>query len=101
MVPCGRVRQVTDPLLFTLDGQLESRETHVFVVVHVQLPGCRRVDGVGDGGHRLRVVVENDLELLGAARLVEQLDGEVATLLRQLLILALSTYRFRNDTEQL
>jgi len=101
MVLCGRVRQVTDPLLFALDGQLESRQTHVFVVVHVQLPGRRRVDGVGDSSHRLRVVVENDLELLGAARLVEQLDGEVATLLRQLLILALSTYRFRNDTEQL
>jgi len=91
------VWKCTDAFLFALDGELESRQAHVLVVVRVlQLAGGRRVQGVGDRRHRLRVVVQDHLELLGAACLVKQLDGKVAALLRQLFVLVLhSTPRRR------
>jgi len=91
------VCKCTDSFLFALDGELESRQAHVLVVVRVlQLAGGRRVQGVGDRRHRLRVVVQDHLELLGAACLVKQLDGKVAALLRQLFVLVLhSTPRRR------
>ena len=63
-------------LLLVFDGQLEATEHHLFgaAVVHARAG---------------RVVVEDDVELPGAAGLFQQVDGKVLALARQLLVVHL------------
>ena len=67
-------RAASHLFLAVLDGQLESRQ---LVVVHV----LQHVDVVAE--------VEDELQLAGAARLVQQVLGELLALARQLLVLRL------------
>ena len=90
------IQQLANPLLFALDGKLESRQMHV-PVLDVQLPSNGIRQRAGYSGDRFRVVVEYHLELFGAARLVQQLDGEVLALFRQLLVLSLYVHHPRID----
>ena len=82
-------KHVTHSFLFTFDGELESRQLHVVIADCVRLPSNGNLHWVGDGSNRFRVVVEDDLQFAGAARLVQQLDGKVLTLFRKLLVLTL------------
>ena len=70
----------SDLLLFIFDGELEPGEAHA-VLDDGRIHGVRH--------ESVTIVVKQHFQLLGSPSLIEQVDGEVLTLLGQLLVLHL------------